>query len=252
MEAQGQVAPRVDQTTMRRAIAACAIGNATEWFDYTTYGFLAIILGGVFFPSENPTVSLLSSFAVFGAAFVARPLGGFFFGPLGDKFGRQRILATTILLMAGATFAAGLLPGYAAVGIWAPILLVFLRLLQGFSAGGEYGGASTFMAEFAPDDRRGFWTSWLEFGSLAGYFMGAGLATLLTVTLSDGVMSSWGWRIPFLIAGPLGVIGLYLRLKLQDTPVFTALEEAGEVEESPLRDTLVYAGDRCSCSRGSR
>jgi MFS transporter, MHS family, proline/betaine transporter len=241
MEAQGQVAPRVDQTTMRRAIAACAIGNATEWFDYTTYGFLAIILGGVFFPSENPTVSLLSSFAVFGAAFVARPLGGFFFGPLGDKFGRQRILATTILLMAGATFAAGLLPGYAAVGIWAPILLVFLRLLQGFSAGGEYGGASTFMAEFAPDDRRGFWTSWLEFGSLTGYFMGAGLATLLTVTLSDGVMSSWGWRIPFLIAGPLGVIGLYLRLKLQDTPVFTALEEAGEVEESPLRDTLVYA-----------
>src|SRR5215207_7047215 len=241
MEAQGQVAPRVDQTTMRRAIAACAIGNATEWFDYTTYGFLAIILGGVLFPSENPTVSLLSSFAVFGAAFVARPLGGFFFGPLGDKFGRQRILATTILLMAGATFAAGLLPGYAAVGIWAPILLVFLRLLQGFSAGGEYGGASTFMAEFAPDDRRGFWTSWLEFGSLTGYFMGAGLATLLTVTLSDGVMSSWGWRIPFLIAGPLGVIGLYLRLKLQDTPVFTALEEAGEVEESPLRDTLVYA-----------
>src|SRR5215203_3898103 len=241
MEAQGQVAPRVDQTTMRRAIAACAIGNATEWFDYTTYGFLAIILGGVFFPSENPTVSLLSSFAVFGAAFVARPLGGFFFGPLGDKFGRQRILATTILLMAGATFAAGLLPGYAAVGIWAPILLVFLRLLQGFSAGGEYGGASTFMAEFAPDDRRGFWTSWLEFGSLTGYFMGAGLATLLTVTLSDGVMSSWGWRIPFLIAGPLGVIVLYLRLKLQDTPVFTALEEAGEVEESPLRDTLVYA-----------
>ena len=241
MEAQGQAAPPVDQSTMRRAIAACAIGNATEWFDYTTYGFLAIILGGVFFPSENPTVSLLSSFAVFGAAFVARPLGGFFFGPLGDKFGRQRILATTILLMAGATFAAGLLPGYAAVGIWAPILLVFLRLLQGFSAGGEYGGASTFMAEFAPDDRRGFWTSWLEFGSLTGYFMGAGLATLLTVTLSDGVMSSWGWRIPFLIAGPLGVIGLYLRLKLQDTPVFTALEEAGEVEESPLRDTLVYA-----------
>jgi len=238
---EAQAAQRVDQSLMRRAITACAIGNATEWFDYTTYGFLAIILGGVFFPSEDPTVSLLSSFAVFGAAFVARPFGGLFFGPLGDKLGRQRILATTILLMAGATFAVGLLPGYATIGIWAPILLVLLRLLQGFSAGGEYGGAATFMAEYAPDDRRGFWTSWLEFGSLTGYFVGAGLATLLTVVLSDGVMSSWGWRVPFLLAGPLGVIGLYLRLKLQDTPVFTALEEAGEVEESPLRDTFVYA-----------
>jgi MFS transporter, MHS family, proline/betaine transporter len=241
MEAQGQAAPQVDQSTMRRALAACAIGNATEWFDYTTYGFLAIILGSVFFPSEDPTVSLLSSFAVFGAAFVVRPLGGLFFGPLGDKFGRQRILATTILLMAGATFAAGLLPGYDTIGIWAPILLVFLRLLQGFSAGGEYGGASTFMAEYAPDDRRGFWTSWLEFGSLTGYFMGAGLVTLLTVVLSDTVMSSWGWRVPFLVAGPLGVIGLYLRLRLQDTPVFRTLEEAGEVEEAPLRDTFTYA-----------
>ncbi len=236
-----QAARSADPRLMRRALGATAIGNATEWFDYSTYGFLAIVLGSVFFPSEDPTISLLSSFAVFGIAFVIRPLGGVFFGPLGDKFGRQRILAFTIILMAAATFAAGLLPGYATIGIWAPILLVFLRLVQGFSAGGEYGGASTFMAEYAPDDRRGFWTSWLEFGSLTGYFMGAGLATLLTVGLSDAVMSSWGWRVPFLLAGPLGAIGLYLRLKLQDTPVFTALEEAGEVEESPLKDTFTYA-----------
>ena len=226
---------------MRRAVAATAIGNATEWFDYSTYGFLAIILGSVFFPSKDPTISLLSSFAVFGVAFVIRPLGGLFWGPLGDKYGRQRILVATILLIAGATFVAGLLPGYATIGIWAPILLVFLRLVQGFSAGGEYGGASTFMAEYAPDDRRGFWTSWLEFGSLTGYFMGAGLVTLLTVVLSEDVMSSWGWRLPFLVAGPLGAIGLYMRLRLEDTPYFRALEEAGEVEESPLRDTFTQA-----------
>ena len=238
---EAQAVQGVDQSLMRRAIAACAIGNATEWFDYSTYGFLAIILGQVFFPSEDPTISLLSSFAVFGVAFVIRPLGGLFFGPLGDKLGRQRILAFTIILMAGATFAAGLLPGYATIGIWAPILLVFLRLVQGFSAGGEYGGAATFMAEYAPDDRRGFWTSWLEFGSLTGYFMGAGLVTLLTVVLPDDAMSSWGWRVPFLLGGPLGVVGLYLRLKLEDTPNFKALEEAGEVEESPLRDTFTHA-----------
>jgi MFS transporter, MHS family, proline/betaine transporter len=238
---EAQAVQDVDQSLMRRALAACAIGNATEWFDYSTYGFLAIILGSVFFPSEDPTISLLSSFAVFGVAFAIRPLGGVFFGPLGDKYGRQRILAFTIILMAAATFAAGLLPGYATIGIWAPILLVFLRLVQGFSAGGEYGGASTFMAEYAPDDRRGFWTSWLEFGSLTGYLMGAGLVTLLTVVLSDDAMSSWGWRVPFLLGGPLGVVGLYLRLKLEDTPNFKALEEAGEVEETPLKDTFTYA-----------
>ncbi len=238
---EAQAVPEVDQSLMRRALGACAIGNATEWFDYSTYGFLAIILGSVFFPSEDPTISLLSSFAVFGVAFAIRPLGGLFFGPLGDKLGRQRILAFTIILMAAATFTVGLLPGYATIGIWAPILLVFLRLVQGFSAGGEYGGAATFMAEYAPDDRRGFWTSWLEFGSLTGYFMGAGLVTLLTVGLSDAAMSSWGWRVPFLLGGPLGVVGLYLRLKLEDTPNFKALEEAGEVEETPLRDTFTHA-----------
>ena len=236
-----QAARSADPRLMRRALGACAIGNATEWFDYSTYGFLAIILGSVFFPSEDPTISLLSSFAVFGVAFAIRPLGGLVFGPLGDKLGRQRILAFTIILMAAATFTVGLLPGYATIGIWAPILLVFLRLVQGFSAGGEYGGAATFMAEYAPDDRRGFWTSWLEFGSLTGYFMGAGLVTLLTVGLSDAAMSSWGWRVPFLLGGPLGVVGLYLRLKLEDTPNFKALEEAGEVEETPLRDTFTHA-----------
>ncbi|MGI8911687.1 MAG: MFS transporter [Rubrobacteraceae bacterium] len=235
---QAQTAQRIDEPTMRRAITACAIGNCTEWFDYSTYGYLAVTLGVVFFPSENPTISLLSSFAVFGAAFVVRPLGGLFFGPLGDRIGRQKVLAATILLMAGATFAAGLLPGYATIGIWAPILLVLMRLLQGFSAGGEYGGASTFMAEYAPDDRRGFLGSWLEFGSLGGYMMGSGLVTLMTVILSQDAMVSWGWRIPFLVAGPLGIIGLYLRYRLEDTPDFQALESGGEVAQAPLKETI--------------
>ena len=151
MESQGQAGQAVDESTLRRAIAACAIGNATEWFDYATYGFLAATLGAVFFPSGNETTQLLSAFAVFALTFFVRPLGGVFFGPLGDRIGRQRVLATTILLMAGATFVIGLLPSYATIGILAPILLLLLRLVQGFSAGGEYGGASTFMVEYAPD-----------------------------------------------------------------------------------------------------
>jgi MFS transporter, MHS family, proline/betaine transporter len=156
MATQVQAVRRADRATMRRAIAAAALGNGMEWFDFGIYAYLAATLGAVFFPSGNPTTSLLASFATFATAFVVRPFGGFFFGPLGDKLGRQRILATTILLMAGSTFAIGLLPGYASIGILAPILLVLCRMLQGFSTGGEYGGASTFIAEYAPDDRRGF------------------------------------------------------------------------------------------------
>jgi MFS transporter, MHS family, proline/betaine transporter len=236
MEAQGQAGQAVDESTLRRAIAACAIGNATEWFDYATYGFLAATLGAVFFPSGNETAQLLSAFAVFALTFFVRPLGGVFFGPLGDRIGRQRVLATTILLMAGATFVIGLLPSYATIGILAPILLLLLRLVQGFSAGGEYGGASTFMVEYAPDERRGYYASWLEFGTLVGFSLGAGLVTFMTFVLSQDAMTSWGWRIPFLIALPLGIVGLYLRTRLEDTPGFRALENAGEVAEAPLRE----------------
>lgn len=233
-----QAAPRVDESTMRRAVGAATIGNITEWYDYATYGYLAVILGAVFFPNENPTVSLLLSFGTFAVSFLVRPLGSLFFGPLGDRIGRQRTLVITIVLMASATFTAGLLPGYGAIGILAPILLLLVRLVQGFSAGGEYGGASTFTAEYAPDDRRGFWTSFMEFGSLAGFLLASGLVTSLTFALSEDAMTSWGWRVPFLVAGPLGFVGLYLRYKLEDTPSFRALEHTEEVSQTPLRDTL--------------
>lgn len=230
---------QISETQARKAVSAAALGNAMEWFDFGTYGYLAVILGEVFFPSESTTESLLKVFGVFASAFVVRPLGGLFFGPLGDKIGRNRVLVITILLMSGATFAIGLLPSYQAVGIWAPIGLIFFRLIQGFSAGGEYGGAATFMAEYAPDKKRGFLVSWLEFGTLGGYALSAILITVLTYSLSTEAMHSWGWRIPFLCAAPLGIIGLYLRLKLEDTPVFQQLEEAGKVSKSPLRKVFV-------------
>ena len=233
-----QAVPRVEETSIRRAIVGASVGNTVEWFDFAVYGYLAVTLGAVFFPSEDPTISLLSSFAVFGVAFVMRPLGGLFFGPLGDRIGRQRTLATVIILMSISTFAIALLPGYATIGIWAPILLVLARLLQGFSAGGEFGGASAFIAEYSPDNRRGFLVSWLEFSTLIGFILGSMSVLVLSSVLSEEALTSWGWRIPFLIAGPLGLIGLYIRLRLDDTPEFRALESAGEVSQSPFKETV--------------
>ncbi len=233
-----QAIPRVEETSIRQAIVGASIGNMVEWFDFAVYGYLAVTLGAVFFPSEDPTISLLSSFAVFGVAFVMRPLGGLFFGPLGDRIGRQRTLATVIILMSVSTFVIALLPGYATIGIWAPILLVLARLLQGFSAGGEFGGASAFIAEYSPDNRRGFLVSWLEFSTLIGFILGATSVLVLSSVLSEDALTSWGWRIPFLLAGPLGLIGLYIRLRLDDTPEFRALESAGEVSQSPFKETI--------------
>ena len=237
-QAVAQAVPRVEETSIRRAIVGASVGNTVEWFDFAVYGYLAVTLGAVFFPSEDPTISLLSSFAVFGVAFVMRPLGGLFFGPLGDRIGRQRTLATVIILMSISTFVIALLPGYATIGIWAPILLVAARLLQGFSAGGEFGGASAFIAEYSPDNRRGFLVSWLEFSTLIGFILGSTSVLVLSSVLSEDALTSWGWRIPFLLAGPLGLIGLYIRLRLDDTPEFRALESAGEVSQSPFKETI--------------
>ncbi len=233
-----QISTHVSESTLHRAIAAAAIGNCMEWFDFGVYSYVAAIIGKVFFPSASTTTELLSSFGTFAVAFVARPFGGFFFGPLGDRVGRQRVLAATILLMAGSTFVVGVLPGYSSIGFWAPVVLVVARLIQGFSTGGEYGGAATFMVEYAPNKHRGFHCSWLAFGTLAGFALGAGLVTIFTFFLSSQAMNSWGWRVPFLVAGPLGIVGVYLRVRLEDTPAFQKLETADTLSKSPLREIL--------------
>ena len=222
----------------RRAVTAAMIGNATEWYDYATYGYLAVVLATVFFPPTAPTLSLLASFATFAVAFVVRPLGAFLLAPLNDRIGRKRTLAITIFTMAGATCVIGVLPGYGAIGVLAPIALVLTRMVQGFAVGGEYGGASTFVVEYAPDARRGFWASWLECGAIGGFLLASGLTTSLTYVLSDAAMHSWGWRVPFLVALPLGLIGLYLRLRLTDTPSFTTLTERAAEARAPVREVL--------------
>lgn len=221
----------VDRGMLRKAVGAAALGNAMEWFDFGVYGYLAVTLGQVFFPSSNPTAQLIATFATFTVAFLVRPIGGMVFGPLGDRYGRQKVLAATMILMALGTFSIGLIPAYAQIGLWAPALLLLARLLQGFSTGGEYGGAATFIAEYATDRNRGLMGSWLEFGTLGGYIAGAATVTALHMTLSQAQMLDWGWRVPFLVAGPLGLLGLYMRMKLEETPAFRAYTEQSEQRE---------------------
>ena len=228
------VAPDV----LRRAVRGAAIGNSVEWFDFAIYGFLATYIAKKFFPSGDETTALLNTFAIFAAAFFMRPLGGFFFGPLADRIGRQRVLALVILLMSASTFAIGLVPSYDTIGVLAPLLLLFLRCLQGFSAGGEYGSGACFLAEYAPDKHRGFVVSFLVWSVVVGFFLGSVTVTVLETVLSESAMDSYGWRIPFLIAGILGAVGLYIRLRLDDTPEFEELREKGEVADAPLKEAI--------------
>ncbi|MDR5806985.1 glycine betaine/L-proline transporter ProP [Caballeronia sp. LZ019] len=221
----------VNRALLKRAVGAMALGNAMEWFDFGVYSYIAVVLGRVFFPSSSPSAQLIATFGTFAAAFLVRPIGGAVFGPLGDKIGRQRVLAMTMIMMAASTFCIGLIPGHDSIGMLAPVLLLIARLVQGFSAGGEYGGAATFIAEFATDRRRGFAGSFLEVGTLVGYVFGAGTVALLTTSLSHEALLSWGWRVPFLIAGPLGLIGLYIRMRLEETPVFKKEAEIREAHE---------------------
>lgn len=223
---------------LRQVISGASIGNAVEWYDFAIYGFLATFIAANFFPAGNETAALLNTFAIFAAAFVMRPLGGLVFGPLGDRIGRQRVLAIVILLMAVSTTLMGLLPTYDAIGVAAPLLLLFLRCLQGFSAGGEYGGGACYLAEFASDARRGVTVTFIAWSGVVGFLLGSVTVTLLQTLLGDAAMDSYGWRIPFLIAGPLGLVGLYIRLRLTDTPAFEALAASDEVAESPLREAL--------------
>lgn len=223
----------------KRAVAAAALGNMTEWYDFGVYSYLAPTVSLVFFSDLPPSLGIVAALGTFAASFLVRPLGGLFFGPLGDRIGRTRVLSFTLILMALGTGLIGVVPSYESIGIAAPLLVLFGRLVQGFSTGGEYAGAMTFIAEYAPDRRRGFLGSWLEFGTLTGYAFGALLVTCLTFLLDRSQMLSWGWRIPFLLALPLGVIGLYLRLRLEETPAFERLRASSRERRGlPTRTEL--------------
>jgi MHS family proline/betaine transporter-like MFS transporter len=225
-------------SAVRRAVVGASIGNAVEWFDFAIYGFLATFIAAHFFPAGDDTAALLNTFAIFAAAFFMRPLGGLVFGPLGDRIGRQKVLAVVILLMSGATLLIGLLPTYTSIGVAAPLLLLGLRCVQGFSAGGEYGGGAVYLAEYADPERRGLTVTFMAWSGVLGFLLGSVTVTVLQATLPAAAMDSYGWRIPFLLAAPLGLVGLYIRLRLDDTPEFTALRTRADIARRPLYEAL--------------
>lgn len=214
-----------DPKVVKRAVAAATVGNITEWYDFGVYGYFILTLQKVFFAGMSDTASLIAAFGVFASSFLVRPIGGLIFGSLGDRIGRTKVLAMTVILMAASTFCIGLVPSYDSIGIAAPILVLIAKLGQGLSTGGEYSGSMTFIAEYTPDKRRGFTGSWLEFGTFTGYSLGAATVAILTALMPEDDLLSWGYRIPFLLALPLGMVGLFLRLRLEETPAFEKLLE---------------------------
>ncbi|MDT9591480.1 MFS transporter [Nocardioides zeae] len=221
-----------------RVVLAGAVGSIVEYFDFGVYGYVATIIAAKFFVSGDETAALLLTLATFGLAFVLRPLGGILFGHFGDRHGRKNALAATVVLMAIASGMIGLLPTYAAIGVGATSLLVLARCMQGIAAGGELGGAASFVAEYAPNEKRGLLCAFVQTGALAGSLLASLVVTLLFTVLGDDLMNDWGWRIPFLIAIPLGVVGLIIRAKLGETPAFEAAESQDEEESAPLVELL--------------
>jgi MFS family permease len=223
----------VDKRSAHRSIAGAAIGNFMEAYDFTLFSLVATILAQRFYPGENSGAgNLIATFGTMTAGFVVRPLGGFIFGPLGDRIGRKPVLVMTISLMAVAAAATGLLPSYHTIGVWAPILLTGIRVCQGLSSGGEYAGAMTYIAEHAPDGRRGTLAGYLPVGTLGGFVVGAALVTTLQTVLPTADMLVWGWRIPFLLAAPLGVIAVVLRTRIDESPDY---EEMHREQPTPGR-----------------
>ncbi|TQM11449.1 MFS transporter [Pseudonocardia kunmingensis] len=221
-----------------RALRGACVGSFVEWFDFGIYAYLAPIIAANFFPAAEPTAGLLGAFALFAVAFLSRPLGGIVLGHYGDRIGRRAVLAFSVITMAGATAAIGLLPTFAAAGVVAPLLLLLCRLLQGFSAGGEYMGAASFAIEHAPAGRHGRYAGVLGASVIVGFVVAALFITALTALVGNAGMAAWGWRIPFLIALPLGLIGLYLRSRVSETPEFRALQAATAVVRTPIREAF--------------
>ena len=228
--------PTAEQS--RKAILAATIGNVMEWYDFGIFGYLAGSLALNFFPQGNPAAALLNTFLVFGVGLVFRPLGGIVIGRLGDSRGRKPALILTILMMAVGTVIIGVLPTYASIGVMAPVLLLAARLLQGFSTGGEWGGATAFMAEWSVEGRRGFYTSFQQMSVAGGSLLGVGLAALLTSVIGSDAINEWGWRIPFLLGGLFGPIGLWLRRSVDETPPYREVVAEGEAAEA---STFVHA-----------
>ena len=234
----------LDPKRDRLVIVASSLGTVFEWYDFFLYGILAALLGRLFFPSDNVTAATLASLAAFGAGFGVRPLGAILFGYFGDKIGRKYTFLVTITLMGGATAAIGFLPTYASAGLWAPVLLVSMRLLQGLALGGEYGGAAIYVAEHAPQNKRGQYTSWIQVSVVGGFLLSLVMVLGCRAMMSTADFEAWGWRIPFMASLLMLAISLYIRMKLSESPVFKAMKAAGTTSKNPLVDSWNHPGNK--------
>jgi len=223
-----------------KTLASILIGTILEWYDFSLLGSMAPIIAQLFFPSKVPTLSLLATFSVFASGFIARPLGGVLFGHLGDRKGRKYALSLTIILMALPTTLMGLLPTYQNIGMLAPIILIVLRLVQGAASSGEYPGAICFLTEIAPANKRGLWGSISMFGVGGGILLGSVFSYILTTCLSNDALYSWGWRIPFIVGLPLGIIGFYLRYRVTESKIFAEVHEKQVVHKMPFKQVLQF------------
>lgn len=228
--------PTVTGMSTTRVVLTAMAGTFVEWYDYAIYGYFGLYIAKVFFASADPQTALLQTFAIYGIAFLARPVGGAIAGHFSDRIGRKSTLTTVILVTSLSTALMGLLPGHATIGFWAPLLLVLCRLVQGLAASGEYAGAGALVIESASQRWRGLLGSVIELASLLGFVVGSGLATIMEFSLGSEAIGAWAWRLPFLLALPLGLVGLYMRLKLEDSPQFRQLQARGEIARHPVRE----------------
>jgi MFS transporter, MHS family, shikimate and dehydroshikimate transport protein len=239
-------------TSIGTIALASAIGTTIEWYDFFLFGVVTpIVLNKLFFPNFDPLVGTLLAYTTFFVGFISRPIGGIMFGHYGDRIGRKTVLVLTILIMGIATFLIGLLPTYASVGIWAPVMLLVLRIFQGIGIGGEWGGAVLMAVEHSPTGRRGFYGSWPQIGVPAGLLLSSGMVYLLSF-LSENDFFSWGWRIAFLISAVLVVVGLYIRLKIMETPAFARIQATGKVAHVPFFELLRTHGKNTLLGLGAR
>ncbi|NQD64329.1 MHS family MFS transporter [Bacillus haikouensis] len=239
-------------TPMKKVASASFVGALLEWYDFFLYGTAAaLVLNQLFFPDLDPMIGVMAAFASHAAGFLARPIGGIVFGHFGDKIGRKKILVITMLMMGGATFIIGLLPTYAVIGVWAPVLLVTMRLLQGFALGGEYGGASLLVIEHSPRKKRGFWGAFLQSATPLGLLLASGVFALISLLPEEQFMA-WGWRVPFLISVILLVVGTFIRLKISETPAFKEMKESKEEVKVPLFEVLKNYPRNVSIALGAR
>jgi MFS family permease len=227
-----------EKSKMRAVVIAASLGTVFEWYDFFLYGSLAIFFSALFFPPGNETGAFLASLATFGAGFAVRPFGALVFGALGDRMGRKRSFLVTLAIMGLSTVIVGLLPSYAQVGMWAPILLVSMRLAQGLAVGGEYGGAAAYVAEHAPAGRRGYATSWLQTTATIAFLLSLLVILACRVAVGDEAFRAWGWRIPFLTSIALLAVSLYIRLKLEESPIFEKMKSEGHLSKSPIKESF--------------